>query len=123
MATENALDDAEKLEKLIEEFMDIENIAEEDLYIDLQLELDEEDDQYFIDYGVKEAYNGDSEVIGRKFTYENLKDAWANYIDQLPELHQSFPEATIKSPHPETYESAKGGGNPLRRLGNSGSEI
>jgi hypothetical protein len=114
MSSENQLEDSSKLTQRIDHYLDIEDIPEEELYIDMQLELDEENDEYVLDYGVTAIEGGADTDMVWTFKYGEIGEAWENYLDQLPELYQNYPEAVIKTPRPESYEAPKGGGNPAR---------
>lgn len=117
------MEDAESIKSTVEAYMSTTGIDEDELYIDMQLEFDSEGNQFTIEYGLTSAVSDESMDIGTSFKYDTLAEAWENYLDQLPEVHEEFSDAEIKAADPEEYSAGKIGGNPVMSIRDASGEL
>ena len=101
-------------------FMKSEELEEEDLYLDLQLEFDRDNEEYEIRYGIKESLNPKSRGIDETLAYQSIEEAWRQYKNKIKKLNEEFPAATILAADPEKYNSSQRGGNPAIRIKDQG---
>ncbi len=96
----------------IEAYMETEGLEEEELYIDMQMDVDREDGKgYMIDYAVRPLEH-DGRIFNPGFHYDGRQEAWEQYLDQIAEIYQRFTDAEIRSMHPDRVKDGIGGGNP-----------
>ncbi|MFQ3275342.1 MAG: hypothetical protein ACI9LV_000029 [Candidatus Nanohaloarchaea archaeon] len=110
------MEDVDIVKEVIEGYTELKEIDNGDLYIDMQLGFDHEEENYVIEYGLKDLSIPDEEGIVPELKYDSLEAAWNEYLEQFPEIHQSFPEARKLLMHPREYNSAPLGGNPAERI-------
>jgi len=98
----------EKIKKAIDEYLEIEDLREDQLYISIQ--LNEQDDSSFsIDYCMKGLEEPNVEFLAPEFSFEDEKEAWKEYLNHLPEIYQEYPEATKSVADPGLYEPIDSG--------------
>lgn len=116
------LRNTDKLTTIVDTYLATENVAEESLHIGVQLEKNEENDQYELKYFLKEK-NAEGPAMSWPFIYDDIGVAWEEMLEQYAEIDQNYPEAEVSRPHPEVYEAAKGGGNPAVKLEDKAREF
>jgi hypothetical protein len=106
---------AEKIKETIDQYMSTAGISEDELYLGIQMDFDDEDNEFTIEY-LLDSISEEKMRIGTTFRYETLAEAWENYLNQLPEMHQTFPNAEIGAASPGEYSAGKLGGNPVMSI-------
>lgn len=108
-------DHTNKIISTIDAYLEIDGVEENDLGLLIQLDFDDDQNQFTVDYTLTTTKDDPME-IDTGFIYENLPEAWENYLDQITEIHQKYNEAEIRNAHPEAYKGGKLGGNPVMSI-------
>ena len=96
----------ERAKKVIDSYLEAENLQENQLYVSIQ--LDKKGEKGFsIGYCIKGLEEPNVEFIAPEFGFEDEKEAWKEYLNHLPEIYQEYPEATKSVAGPELYEPFK----------------
>ncbi|MFT4892324.1 MAG: hypothetical protein ACI8Z7_000091 [Candidatus Nanohaloarchaea archaeon] len=110
------MDDLTRIRETIEKYAELKEISVSELYIDMQLGFDQEEQNYVIEYGIKDISVLGQDGLVPKLRYDSIEEAWQEYIEQFSEIQELFPEARKLLTHPQKYESAQLGGNPAERI-------
>jgi len=98
----------ERAKKVIDSYLEAENLQENQLYVSIQ--LDKKGEKGFsIGYCIKGLEEPKMEFIAPEFRFEDEKEAWKEYLDHLPEIYQEYPEATKSVADPGLYEPIDSG--------------
>ena len=116
------MEDAESIISTIDAYLSTTELDEEELYIDMQLEFDDQNNTFQIEYGLT-GISEDVMNITTSFKYDSLAQAWENYLDQLPEIDTRFSKAEIKAADPTEYFAGKLGGNPVMKIRDAAGEF
>lgn len=116
------MEDAENIKSTVDAYLETNNLDEENLAVIIQLDFDDLENDYTVDYTLT-SQREDPMEINTSFRYDNLAQAWENFIDQITEVSQKYKDSNISHPHPEEYNGGKIGGNPAMSLRDAKSEI
>lgn len=106
----------ERVKEAVDKYTELKEISVSDLYIDMQLCFDYEEQSYVIEYGIKDISVLGQDGLVPKLRYDSIEEAWTEYRNQFSELQELYPEARKLLTHPQKYESAQLGGNPAERI-------
>lgn len=117
------MEHAEMIKENIDSYMRANHLSEDELTVLFQLDFNDQENDYTIDYAVtSHEYDLDMRVDA-SFDYDTLAEAWDNFIDQTSELNESYQDAKVLHPDPEQYSGGKLGGNPVMSIRDAESEI
>ena len=116
------MEDADTIIDTIEAYLSTTDLEEDELYIDMQLEFDDQNNSFQVEYGLT-GISVNAMNVTTSFDYDSLAEAWENYLDQLPEVSRRFSEAEIKAADPKEYFAGKGGGNPVMQIRDAAGEL
>lgn len=108
-------DHSDIITSTVDAYLERDGIEERKLGLMVQLDFDDEHNNFRIDYTLT-THEEDPMEIDTGFVYDNLAEAWENYLDQIAEINQRYNEADIRVAHPEEYKGGKLGGNPVMSI-------
>jgi hypothetical protein len=109
------MEDADTIKSTVGAYLEANDLQENDLAVILQLDFDDECNDFRIDYTITSHEERPME-IDTGFWYDSLAEAWENYLDQIAEINQEYSEADIRNAHPGNYKGGKIGGNPVMSI-------
>ena len=110
------MDHADIIIDTIEAYMETNRLSEEDLSIIFQMDFDDEENSFRIDYVLTSHTDKEAMTIHTGFGYDTLPEAWDNYLDQISEVYQNFQSGDVRGAPPEEYSGGKIGGNPVMSI-------
>jgi hypothetical protein len=117
------MEHADQITSTIDTYLETNDLEEEELSVLMQLDFDDQYNEFTIDYTLTSHDNEAAMTIHTNFGYDSLPEAWENYLDQIGEVNQNYPTANIENPHPEVYKGGKIGGNPVMSIRDGESEL
>lgn len=114
---------ADVIVETINTYLDTNKLDERDLSVIMQMDFDDSDNEFRIDYVLTSHTDDEMMTIDTGFGYDTLPEAWDNYLDQISEVHQSFQAANVVGASPELYSAGKIGGNPVMSLRDAEGEL
>ena len=117
------MENADIIKETIDTYRDTTELDEEELAVLMQMDYDDEENDFTIDYTITNTRDKDPMTIATGFSYDNLAEAWEEYIDQIAEIDQTFRDAEILPARPEEYRGGKIGGNPVMSIRDAEGEL
>jgi len=117
------MEHANKIKETIDAYMSSNDLNEDELTVFLQMDYDDEHNDFTIDYTLTSHEEEIDMTIDTGFYYDTLPETWENFIDQVGELNHTYQEARILHPHPEEYKGGKIGGNPVMSIPDAESDL
>lgn len=117
------VENADIITDTINTYLETKEVEEDDLAVLMQMDYDDEENDFRIDYTITNSRDEDPMTIATGFSYDNLAEAWENYLDQVAEIDQTFQDAEVRAASPEDYEGGKIGGNPVMSIRDAGGEL
>jgi hypothetical protein len=117
------MEHADHITSTIDAYLETNELSEEELSVFMQLDFDDDNNDFRIDYTLTSHEDESAMNIDTGFWYDTLPEAWENYLDQIGEVNQNYPTANIEHPNPEEYKGGKIGGNPVMSIPDAESEI
>lgn len=88
----------------IEWYTKTEGIPEKELYVNMQLEFNHDQEAFNISYYVSGCEDTEVEFLNPSFIFDDREEAFKKYVDHLAEVFQEYPEAEKSAASTEMYE-------------------